>query len=89
MPNSSVLFPSNLNKSVPPTGNAWAITVGGNVVWAGNSEEQLIAVLHRALIKAATQNDGGVTTGVFSIHYGKNGALLPSPTVTSTGGRFA
>ena len=83
------LFPSNLNKSVPVSGNAWVITVGGVVVWAGNSEEQLAQVLRRALAKASSQNDGGNPTGALSIQYAKNGALLPTPTATSTGGRFA
>lgn len=80
------LYKPNWSKSIPLTGDVWVLmedtTVKGVFDSAEKAKEALLHVLN-----VSKQPD--IRTGVFSVLFAKGAALLPTPTATSTAGRFA
>jgi hypothetical protein len=80
------LYKAKWNTSIPLTGDVWVLLEGAVVKGVFESAEKAKeALLH--VLNVSKQPD--IRTGVFSVVFAKGAALLPTPTATSTAGRFA
>ncbi len=80
------LYKAGWEKGVPLTGDVWVLMEG--IVVKGvftSAEKAKEALLH--VLNVSKQVD--IQTGVFSVTFAKGSNLLPTPTATSTAGRFA
>lgn len=80
------LYKPGWDKNIPLTGDVWVLMEGAVIKGVFTSAERAKeALLH--VLNVSKQPD--IRTGVFAVLFAKGSALLPTPTATSTAGRFA